>query len=283
MISSIPYTTTTICAAGGIGNTPVVIAGGGLGGANNITETIVMGSGGTGAYGTSNRRGTRGVYDLTTGTLNVGDRRVVITSANIVKRILPVRPVRTKVGPLISKLSCANGRTTTATVVAASAVGGRCTIRFRVNNIGYGVNNVTGNSKVVRPGVTAALGFVAASTTVRGDTLRRTLGSVIGVACGYLSVSNSASAGSVITLVTGKLTRGRRVGDNSIRFILFGSTLCRIVVRLAEVLTGSNRNTSGLVRYIYGKTPDRSSTVAITGSIVNSALFGYTVFNRSTG
>lgn len=266
-----------------MGNTPVLIAGGRLTTAKGGTETIVIGDGGTGAYGTSKRRGTRVVYSLTTTRLKVGTSRIVITSANIVKRGLPVRPVHSRIRRLTHKLSPRGRKGTTGTVVAASACTGRATISFALSKGAYAINNVTGKDNVVRPGVTAALGFIAASITVSSRVVRGTLSRVMGIACGYLDVSKSASAGSVIDVLTGNVTRGAPIATRKRSCSAFHRTLCRMLVALAGVLTGSNRKTSGVLRYAYDNTPSRSATVVVTGDIVHSPLFGYTVFKRSTG
>ncbi len=272
--------TTTICAAGLMGNTPLGIAGTGL--RSNVTRTIVYGDNGTGAYGTGNVRVTRNAYGTLTRGLNVDRGSIIITSANIVKRPLSVAPVGGKVPRLVRGLNSGDF-STTRNVVAASAGLGRVTIRFDVGNGAYGVNNVTGNSNVVRPGVTAVLIFVAASYTVRDAVLRGTLSASVRDAFGVVSVSNSASAGSVIIILTGNVTRGSRVATSSSSFGVFVRTLGAIYMGLYEGVTTSNRNTAGLLRYGISGTRDLRITGAITGSIIYSSLAGTTVFNTSTG
>lgn len=275
------YSTTTICARGLIYKTPVAIAHRGVD--SNGTHTVIYGDNVTGAYGTSKIRGTRRVYGVATSTLNVSGDSVIMTSAKIVNRPVSLRPVGGNVTGLISNLGGSNSSSTTGTVVAASAMGGRFTYRFSLNNGGYHVNTVSGNDNVVRPGVTAVLTFVAASTSVSTRVLGGSLLRIIGSDFGVLSMSNSASAGSAITILTSKLYKGRGVASRGTSCGTFAYTLTTVYRGLMGLVTGSNRNTAGLIRYVISNTTSREATGVYTGSIVYSSLIGTTVFKTSTG
>lgn len=250
------------------------------------SRTIVIGSKVTGTY--ANRRNV-GCYRRATGRmkgiLKVSRGNILMNSAKIVKVRVPVSGVGTKVARLTGKggTSLTDKARTTGTVVAASAGGGRITIAFVTKSARMAVKKVTGNSKVVRPGVYAVLTFVAASTGVSGGTLRTTVDDSIRSACGVVSISKSASAGSATLLLTGKVTKGRGVGRNAPTFSTFGRTLRCMGRALTGTVTKSKRNTATLFRMGIIKTRAGRRTGILTGSIMYSGLAGTTVTKRSTG
>jgi len=216
--------------------------------------------------------------ELAAQQLGIPAQEVIVASTGVIGQPLPIEPIESHIGQLVSGLSAQNHDKAENAIMTTDRVPKEVAVEFMLDGVKCRLGGMAKGSGMIHPNMATTLNFITTDADVSPEMLAQALGEVVKVTYNCLSIDGDTSTNDMVCVLSNGAAGNPVLAGRGESYEVLKKALYLVMVNLTRMLAADGEGASRLLECSCSGAPDWETAITVAKSVIHSPLVKCAMF-----
>lgn len=218
--------------------------------------------------------------ELAAKELGITADEVIVASTGVIGQVLPIEPVESHIGELVSGLSYDGNSRAVNAIMTTDTVPKEIAVAFTAGGVTCTLGGMAKGSGMIHPNMATTLNFLTTDAAISTELIQKALLEITKITYNCLSIDGDTSTNDMVCVLANGMAGNKEITEEDEAYQAFKQALYIVMMNLTKMLAKDGEGATKLIECTVSEAKDLDTAIIVAKSVIRSPLFKCAIFGE---